>query len=100
MPDGDWPFDQTPDTGCFTLRSIVFGGAPILRVSHDGDGHDWQFLGLGDPNEADACIVGLGEMVRLDVTLLELAKLPAGWHAWRESTSSPWQASPVPHRDE
>jgi hypothetical protein len=40
------------------LRSIVFAGAPILHVTHDEDDHGWQFLGMEDARENDACIVG------------------------------------------
>ena len=91
---------RRPDTACFSLKSIVFGGAPILHVFHDADDHGWQFLGREDASEEDACIVGLGEMVRLDVSLLEVATLPPGWRAWREATSSAWQTGPSPDGDE
>jgi hypothetical protein len=42
MPPPTWPFDQPPNCAVLTLRSIVFGGAPILYVSHDADDHGWQ----------------------------------------------------------
>lgn len=75
----------------FTLRSIVFGGAPILLVTHDADDHGWQFLDGSKPEMGDAAIVGLGNIVRRDPTLLQLADLPPGWRAWRSSPSAPWQ---------
>ena len=73
-----------------TLRSIVFGGAPILHVTHDEDDHGWQFLGLDDASEDDACIVALDEIVAKDPSVVELADLPPGWHAWRRLRASPW----------
>jgi hypothetical protein len=47
-------------------------------------------------------LVGLQEVVRLDESIQELADLPEGWHAWRESKSSPWERAksrPVPCND-
>ena len=63
MPERDWPFDQPPNTASITLRSIVFAGAPILHVTHDEDDHGWQFLGMEDARENDACVVALQEIV-------------------------------------
>jgi hypothetical protein len=91
MTNADWPFDQPPDCAVITLRSIVFGGGPILHVTHDEDDHGWQFLGAGDADEKDAAVVGLKEIVQLDPSVLEVADMPPGWHAWRASKSSPWE---------
>jgi hypothetical protein len=94
MTGREWPFDQPRNAASLTLRSIAFEGAAILQVTHDVDDHAWQFLGREDAPEADACVVGLGEIVARDPSLLELADLPPGWHAWRRSTSSPWRRAP------
>ena len=91
MANAPWPFDQLPDCAVITLRSIVFGGEPILHVTHDEDDHGWQFLGAGDAEESDAAVVGLGEIVELDPSVLEVADIAPGWHAWRRSQSSAWQ---------
>jgi hypothetical protein len=94
MPDADWPFDQPRNCASVTLRSIVFGGEPILYVSHDADDHGWQFLD-GKPFEtANAALVGLGTIVRHDPTVLELADMPPGWSATRATKGSPWQRIP------
>src|SRR5262245_36581929 len=94
MSGTEWPFDQPRNAASITLRSIAFEGAPILYVTHDADDDAWQFLGGESVREADACVVGLGEIVALDPSLLELADLPPGWHAWRESTASAWCRAP------
>ncbi|HWE95810.1 MAG TPA: hypothetical protein VG269_17730 [Tepidisphaeraceae bacterium] len=86
-----WPFDQPRNCAVFTLRPIVFAGAPILHVTHDEEDHGWQFLGLEDADVGQAAMVSLGEIVGLDPSVLELSDLPPGWHAWRESKSSPWR---------
>ncbi|MEN1681101.1 MAG: hypothetical protein AAGJ46_16055, partial [Planctomycetota bacterium] len=80
--DGDrrlWPFDQPPDCAVISLRSIVFGGKPILLVSHDEDDHGWQFLDGSDFDTADAAVVNLRLVVELDPSLLEVADLEPGW---------------------
>jgi hypothetical protein len=93
MPTTDWPFDQPRNCAVLTLRSIVFGGAPILHVFHDADDHGWQFLGREDADEADAAVVALAEIVERDPSVLDVADLPPGWHAWRASRDAPWQRS-------
>jgi hypothetical protein len=93
MWNARWPFDQAPNCAVITLRSIVFGGRPILHVTHDEDDHGWQFLSAGDADEQDAAVVALSEIVELDSSVLEIADMPPGWHAWRASRSSPWERS-------
>src|SRR5688572_16898990 len=99
MANDDWPFDQPRNRAVFSLRTIVFDGAPILFVSHDIEDHGWQFLDGRPLDMANAALVGLEEMVRHDPTVLELADMPPGWQATRESPSSPWQRAPSPAED-
>jgi hypothetical protein len=92
-----WPFDQPRNCAAITLRSIVFGGAPILHVTHDEDDHGWQFLGWDDAREEDACVVSMQEVVERDPSVLEVADLPPGWQAYRTSDASPWSRKPNFH---
>jgi hypothetical protein len=94
MRDADWPFDQPANCAVITLRSIVFGGAPILHVTHDADDHGWQFLGSGDADMADAAVVSLSHIVGRDPSVLQVADIPPGWHAWRPTIAAPWQRGP------
>jgi hypothetical protein len=87
----DWPFDQPPNCAVVSIRQIVFGGDPILHVTHDEDDHGWQFLGLQTAVSSDAAIVALSEIVDRDPTVRGIADLPPGWHAWRESVNAAWQ---------
>ncbi len=96
MPETDWPFDQPRNCAVITLRSIAFDNAPILHVSHDIDDHGWQFLGAEDACEENSCVLSLENIVELDPTILEVAEIPPGWHAWRESLSSPWMRESNP----
>jgi hypothetical protein len=60
----------------------------ILLVSHDVEDHAWQFTGSTDGNLENARIIALQEAVELDPSVLELADLPAGWQAVRESQNT------------
>jgi hypothetical protein len=86
----EWPFDQPPNCAVITLRQIVDGSEPILNVVHDADDHGWQFLTLADAREEDASVVGLGEIVKLDPSVLEVADIAPGWRAWRQSPEHDW----------
>jgi hypothetical protein len=92
----DWAFDQPRSCAVITLRQIMKGWQPVLHVTHDADDHGWQFLGWDGPSEEDAVVVCFEEVVNVDPTLLQLADLPPGWHAWRRSPQEPWLLEPNP----
>jgi hypothetical protein len=93
--DDDWPFADPPNVATFTVRQIIEGGPPVLWVSHDEDDGAWQFhTGEEDFEVADGMIVCLKNMIARDPSLSELADLPFGWKAWRESPSHPWKRKP------
>jgi hypothetical protein len=76
------------------------GRRPILTVYHDADDGLWQFLdGRDSPNEKDAVILCLKEVLELDPSVKELADLPLGWVAWRKRSSDPWQRAPNENND-
>jgi len=88
----NWPFEDPPNVAVFTTKTIAARQQPVLLVSHDDDDGAWQFLpreGAGE--EKDAAVVSLRSMIERDGTLAQLADLPLGWRAWRESPDSPWQ---------
>ena len=97
--DETWKFDQRPNCAVFTVREILERGEPVLHVSHDEDDHGWQFLGIETPDASEARIVSLREMLSLDPSLLELADLPVGWHAWRRHVGDSWQRNRDLHDD-
>lgn len=90
----DWPFEDPEDVSSITVRQVVEEGAWIYIVSRDPEDGCWQFLSSDQPEEDDAMVVALGEVVDLDPSLKELADLPPGWCAWRESPDQPWQRMP------
>jgi hypothetical protein len=95
-----WPFDQQRNCAVFTVSQILDRSEPVLHVTHDSEDHGWQFLTLATPKSADARIVALEEMVSFDPSVLQLADLPPGWHAWRRSIADPWTREPNPNDTE
>ncbi len=90
-----WPFTDTETTACFTQRQIVDQGHPILLVAHDADDGCWQFLdGSDNLKLADGLLVTLGKMIERDPSLAEIADLPMGWIAMRDTLGAPWQREP------
>lgn len=94
-----WPFPDPPNVASITVRDIVNGTKPILLVCHDSEDGSWQFLTGGQVETADAMVVALKEIVDLDPTLLDLADLPLGWQASRESQQSAWTRSQLGRDD-
>jgi len=96
----DWPFSDPPGAEAITLERILRGEAKLLLVTHDEDDGAWQFLDGDHVCEDDAVVVGLGEMIQFDPSVIALADLPRGWFAWRIAADEPWQRAagepPVP----
>ena len=86
----NWPFDQPPNCAVISVKQIVEKGQPILHVTHDEDDHGWQFLTLDNANEDDAVVVLFKNILKLDDSLIELADMPPGWHAYRHSINDDW----------
>jgi len=84
-----WPFDQPRNCAVFTTRQVLEREESILHVTHDSDDHAWQFHG-SEARAEDAKIIALEEAVELDPSVLQLADLPPGRHAWRSSVEEPW----------
>ncbi len=90
-----WPFDDPENVAAMTVRQITRDGQPILRASHDADDGMWQFL-TGEPiRMADAMLVSLREVYRMDGSVGELADLPPGWVAERSAPGRRWRRKPA-----
>ena len=107
-----WKFTDPPNLAVLSDKSIFKSGDWIAYVLHEDDNDDngddeggsWQFYSSDtrDWDEREIMLVGLQEVVQLDESILALADLPKGWHAWRSSKSSPWQRAksrPEPSND-
>ena len=84
------------DALAITTRQVMREGWPILLVTHDADDGGWQFVnGHGDTEDTgSAMVVAAANVAALDASLGELASLPLGWRAWRESVDQPWRREP------
>ncbi|WP_256748967.1 hypothetical protein [Mesorhizobium sp. Mes31] len=101
IPMEGWKFTDPPNLAVLSDKSIFKRGDWIAYVLHEDDNDDndddeggsWQFYSSDtrDWDEREIMLVGLQEVVQLDESILALADLPKGWHAWRSSKSSPWQ---------
>lgn len=92
-----WKFGDPKNLAVMSTRKVFSSASWIAYVSHDADDESWQFYG----NEAeidhdDLILVGLVEVVELDETVAQLADLPLGWHARRDTKTSPWRRSKMP----
>lgn len=84
-------FDDPINTAVFTTVHVMNKHSPILGVYHYLDGA-WQFMGedTGEDYEEICMIVGLGEIINIDKSVLELADLPIGHRAIRNSRKDKW----------
>jgi len=96
MSSDQWPFTEPRNHAAFLTREVLEEIEPILHVIHDEDG-DWQFIGLTDGSIANARLVCLEHPINMDSSVSELADLPPGWHAIRESPKHGWRREPDPN---
>lgn len=94
----EWPFQDADNTAAFTTTRVVHDKYPVLLVTHDEDGA-WQILCGTTNSPKDALIVCLGCSFDRDRSIGELADLPLGWKARRESKDSPWKREQTSHHD-
>jgi hypothetical protein len=68
----------------------VLTGEPVMIVEH-WENEGWVFRPRGSYYFADIVDVPFVELLRVDVTLAELADLPADWVASRRALGQPWR---------
>ena len=84
------PFADAKNTAAITTNRIIQVDYSILVVSHDDYG-DWQFICGTTDKIADGRIVALHEILSSHPSVVELADLPLGWQAIRDSAEKPWR---------
>lgn len=94
-----WPFSDPIHVTTITTINVLQGALPIKLVAHDEDGM-WQILCSPTNEPKDGRVVCLGCMYEKDPSIGELADLPMGWRAWRESRSHPWKRKASPQVDD
>ena len=90
----DYEGDVLPlNLAVITTKHVIEDGATIQLIVRDSDA-DWQFLPyLEELSEADARIVGLGEIIKLDSTIIDTLKMPLNHRTWREDKLSEWHCA-------
>jgi hypothetical protein len=97
----NWPFDQPRNCASITTRQVIKSGEPILHVAHATEDHGWSFVGASGFKMEYAMLVCLHEIIATDIGMHELADLPPGWEAHRESKDHPWtRIQSIPDLDE
>jgi len=86
-----WKFNESKNLAVFTTKSVVKNNKAILFVYHDKDDGDWQFHHDVEPKEEDSMIIALSEIIEIDESINQLANLPLGWKAHRETKDSEWK---------
>jgi len=94
-------FPQPINTAVYTTVHVMKGGSPIVWVSHELDG-DWQFMGNEEIEDYSkiAMVVGLGEIIQVDKSVLKIADLPMGYCATRLSKSDKWSIHKIDYSEQ
>ena len=85
-----WPFVEPRNCVTLVTAQVLERAEPILRAVHDEDG-EWQFIGSSDASVETGKVIALSEAVELDASVLQLADMPIGWHAVRDSPAHAWR---------
>ena len=89
------------DTAVFTTVFVIKENSLITLVSHELDGA-WQFMGpepITDYTKI-AMVVGLGEIIEHDKSILKLADLPKGHQATRQYKRDKWEIVKIEYSDD
>jgi len=92
----DWPFEDQVNTHALTTVGVLEKNLPILLVTHEMDDGSWQFLCRTTNEPSSGRLICLGCALEKDSSLAQIADLPRGWIAWRDSVGEPWQREPRP----
>ena len=102
LSDGGLEILRRAGYGVFTTRQVFVEGDLLSLVSHDPEG-DWQFLHDEESNEEgelrdedDLMFVRLQQIVDRFPEVVQLADLPTGWIASRDTAEEPWVREPQP----
>ncbi|GET35090.1 hypothetical protein PbJCM13498_39530 [Prolixibacter bellariivorans] len=90
MDKSRYKFEEEMNTACLTCVHVMTKSKPILFVSHDDDS-SWEFsCGANGHSEEEIKIISLEEATDIDGSINELASMPEGVCAERESIGAKW----------
>lgn len=85
-----WPFDQAENVAAITTRQVIEDNFPVLNVIHYSHDHSWAFTCGTSNNTEDGRVISMGEVLKIDASLAEIADLPPGWCAFRDRDGGTW----------
>lgn len=91
---GAWKSLNPEKVSVFAVEEVLSGKSPVLYVCHEVSDGMWHFSGAGEVTGETLRLVYLADVVKLDASLDELADLPLGWFAERETREAPWVRQP------
>jgi hypothetical protein len=85
-------FKEAENTAVFTTKFVTIEKRDITRVTHEKEDGAWQFFSSDhfDNFEDVAKVVGLGQIIQMDSTILELADMQPGHVAHRRFKGEKW----------
>jgi len=86
-----WKFPDDPHTHSYLSKTVHEKEEPVTYVSHDAEDGAWQFLGDKMSDGGGPVVSCFHHPIDDDPSLEELADLPRGWYATRESPGAPWE---------
>lgn len=94
-------FPDPLNKAVFTTVHVMTDNSLITLISHELDG-DWQFMGAEpiDDYTKVAMVVGLGEIIKKDKSILRVADLPKGYQATRVNKKDKWKIIKIEYSDE
>ncbi|ENH0543843.1 hypothetical protein ABVS17_004569 [Vibrio parahaemolyticus] len=91
----NWSFDQDKNVAALITKQVVEQGLPILQVIHYSDDHSWAFMCGTTSNPSDTLVVSMEQAVSFDISLYEIATMPPGCIASRNSVEESWVCEKV-----
>jgi hypothetical protein len=91
-------FKEPNNTAVFTTKFVVEDKKDITTVYHFAEDGAWQFSSddIAESFEEVARVVGLGQIISLDGSILQIADLPEGYCAQRNFKNDSWKIGPIP----
>ncbi|MEO3406527.1 hypothetical protein AAFN85_21615 [Mucilaginibacter sp. CAU 1740] len=94
-------FSQSFNTAVFTTKFVINDKHDIVLVRCEPEDGALMFYSADkfDNYEAVAKIVGLGQLLKLDTTLLQIPVLKPGFYAHRSKKGKPWVVERLKSKD-
>ena len=85
-------FSDPSNTAVFTTKFVTKDKKEIVTVTHDNEDGAWQFFSSDQVTNLEDVvkIVALGQIIKMDSTVLEIADLPLGFEAKRNFKGDKW----------